>query len=171
MGDDELSVCVRLGSLGEAHALTAILDEEQIPCRERPYQDTAFDGIGLAMNQQIGWGEVWVRAADEARVQEALEALRAAAGPEPAAAAAADAAAAPAAPPAPEAEAAETPRPNLRGLWLLIGVLILIIGGVLVSAMLGGDRCDRFSDPAKREQCEQQLERERAKVQQPRDWR
>ena len=57
MGDDELSVCVRLGSLGEAHALTAILDEEQIPYRERKYQDTAFDGIGLAMHQQVGWGE------------------------------------------------------------------------------------------------------------------
>ena len=165
MGDDELSMCVRLASLGEAHALKAILDEEQIPYRERPYQDTAFDGIGLAMHQQVGWGEVWVRAQHEARVTETLAELRAAAGPEPAGEAEAE----PAARPAPEAAAA--PRPNLRGLWLLIGVLILVVGGVLVSAMLGGDRCDRIGDPVKREQCEQERDRERAKVQPPRDWR
>jgi hypothetical protein len=37
--------------------------------------------------------------------------------------------------------------------------------------MLGGDRCDRIGDPANHEQCVQQRDRERAKVQQPRDWR
>jgi hypothetical protein len=167
MGDEELNVCVRLTSLGEAHALRQILDEEQIPNRERPYQDTAFDGIGLAMHQQNGWGEVWVRAQDEARVNEALTALRdvAVAAPEPAPAEENPAA------PEPKDESPEAPRPNLRGLWLLIGVVILVVVGVLVSTMLGGNRCDGVADPLKREQCEQQLERERAKVQQPRDWR
>ena len=164
MGDEELSVCVRLTSLGEAHALRQFLDEEQIPYRERPYHDTAFDGLGLAMHQQVGWGELWVRAPDEARVNEALTEIRAAAKsePEPEAGAAAEPEA-----PAPKHETAAAPRPNFRGLWLLIGVLILVVVGVLVATMLGGDRCDAIADPLKREQCE----RDRANVQQPRDWR
>ncbi len=163
MSDDELSVRVRLASFGEADALKQVLDEEEIPYRERPYLDTAFDGIGLAMHQQIGWGELWVRAADEARVTEALAAIRAA----PEAAPGAE----PEEPEPPAEEHEERGRPNLRGLWLLIAVVLGVVAVVVASAIWGGSRCDRLADPAEREKCEQQLERERAKVQPPRDWR
>ncbi len=160
MSDDELSVCVRLGSLGEAHALMQVLDEEQIPYRERPYRDTAFDGLGLAMHQQIGWGELWVRPQDEARLKEALAEIRAT--PEPA--------------PAPEPETPEEEeargRPNLRGLWLLIALVIGVVVVVIASSIWGGRRCESLDDPLQRAKCEQQRERERAKpVNQPRDWR
>jgi hypothetical protein len=158
MADEELSVGVKLASFGEADALKQILEEEQIPYRERRYQDTAFDGIGLAMHQQTGWGELWVRAEDEARVNEALTAIRDAVAAAPAPA-----------PPPPEEPGVveERSKVNLRGLWLLIAVVVGIVVIVIISALLGGNRCDEISDPLKREQCV----RDRANVSQPRDWR
>jgi len=157
MADDELCVGVKLASFGEADALKQVLEEEQIPYRERRYQDTPFDGIGLAMHQQSGWGEVWVRAEDEARVKDALIDLRAAAAAAPA----------PAAPPEEPEAAAERSKVNLRGLWLLIAVGLGIVVVVVVASVLGGNRCDGIADPLQREQCE----RDRATVQQPKDWR
>ena len=159
MGDEELSVCVRLTSLGEAHALRQFLEEEQIPYRARPYQDTAFDGIGLAMHQQSGWGEVWVRVEDEARVKEAVKELRAAVAAEPPEAAPVEEP-----PEAPE----ERTRLSLHGLWLLILVLVTVVVVAIVSAVLDAKKpCEQLSDPLKREQCEEQ----RARAPQPGDWR
>jgi hypothetical protein len=155
---DELSVCVRVASLGEANALFLILDGEEIPYRERPYRDTAFDRVGVMMQQQSGWGELWVRAADEARVRAAQEALQTG----PALESPDDE--------RPATEEPARPRRGLGGLWLLIILGVVLLGAVIASAILGSpDSCGREEDAAQRAACEQ---RRAAPVPVPlRDWR
>ena len=157
MGIDELTARVRLASLVEAQTLAHILDEEGIPYRERPYRDTAFDGLGPILNQQVGWGELWVRAADEARALAFLDELRATQRTE-----------APPAPAAREPEAPpERPAPNLRGLWLLLIVVAAALVAVIAATVIGErDPCEDLTDPAQRAQCEQRRKAPAA----PRSW-
>jgi hypothetical protein len=112
------------------------------------------------MHGQIGWGELWVRVADEPRVRAALVALQTA--------------------PARESTDNETPavdqpepprsrrRKGLGGLWLLVALGVVLLGLVLASAIIGSpNECDQEEDALKRAQCQQHRE---VPPPQRRDW-